>query len=106
MGYVYLFTAIGLELIGTTLLKYSAGFTRLVPSIGCLFFYGICFYLFARSLNYIYLGVAYATWSGVGIIASTLISWFIFNEKINAVGMISLLLIITGCVTLNLFGTK
>ncbi len=104
MAYVLLGLAILLELTGTTLLKYSVGFTKLYPTIGCLFSYFLCFYLFSKALNQINLGAAYATWSAIGIVASTLISSFLFGEKLNPVGIISLVLIIAGCVILNLFG--
>ena len=55
--------AIGMELTGTTLLKYSQGFTKLLPTIGCLVSYFICFFSFSRALNDLNLGLAYATWS-------------------------------------------
>lgn len=63
-----------MELTGTTLLKYSQGFTKLLPTIGCLVSYFICFFSFSRALNDLNLGTAYATRSGVGIVASVLIS--------------------------------
>lgn len=104
MAYAMLGGAIILELIATTLLKYSTGFTRLYPTLGCLVAYFVCFLLFSKALNSINLGVAYATWSAVGIVASTIISAVLFGEKLNIVGMVSVALIITGCVLLNLFG--
>lgn len=56
-----MFFAIGMELTGTTLLKYSQGFTKLLPTIGCLVSYFICFFSFSRALNDLNLGLAYAT---------------------------------------------
>lgn len=104
MAYVQLGCAIVLELAGTTLLKYSAGFTKLYPTIGCLAVYFLSFFLFSKALNSINLGAAYATWSAVGIVVSAIISALLFGERLNLIGIISLVLIITGCVLLNLFG--
>lgn len=76
MGYLYLALAISLELIGTTCLKYSEGFTKLYPSLATLAAYGLCFYLFSKSLLYLHLSIAYAIWCAIGIVAATLISVF------------------------------
>lgn len=81
MSYIFLGIAIVLELIATTLLKYSEGFTKLLPTISCIILYICCFYFFSKSLNQINLGVAYATWCGFGIVVSTLISAFIFQQN-------------------------
>lgn len=104
MAYVLLGGAIILELIATTLLKYSTGFTKIYPTIGCLVAYFLCFFLFSKALNSISLGAAYATWSAVGIVASAIISALLFGEKLNAIGIVAVVLIITGCILLNLFG--
>ena len=74
MQYLFLGAAIVLEIIATTLLKASAGFTKLLPGLGCVIFYALCFYLFSRALLNIDLGVAYATWCAGGIVATTIIS--------------------------------
>ncbi len=105
MAYILLSIAIGLELLATTLLKYSAGFTKLWPTLGCLLSYISCFYLLSKALNTINLGVAYATWSAVGIVATSIISAVLFGEKVNLTGIISLIMIISGCILLNLYGT-
>ena len=105
MAYILLSIAIGLELLATTLLKYSAGFTKLWPTLGCLSSYISCFYLLSKALNTINLGGAYATWSAVGIVATSIISAVLFGEKVNLTGIISLIMIISGCILLNLYGT-
>lgn len=104
VGYLYLACAIGLELIGTTSLKYSAGFTKLLPSAATLISYGLCFYCFSKSLLYIHLSIAYAIWSAIGIVAASLISVFIFHEALSTAGCFGIALIIAGVVILNLFG--
>ncbi|WP_206460632.1 DMT family transporter [Anaerovorax sp. IOR16] len=105
MEYFYLFLAIVGELIGTTFLKYSEGFTKLIPSILTLLFYGFCFFFFSKSLININLSIAYATWSAVGLIVSALISVFIFKEGITIIGIIAIIIIAAGVIVLNLFGT-
>ena len=99
MQYILLCTAIILEIIATTLLKTSEGFTKLLPAFGCIVLY-IC------ALLRIDLGVAYATWCAGGIVATTIISALVFGQKINTIGVIAIVLIIAGCVILNLFGTS
>lgn len=105
MSYILLALAIGLEILATTLLKYSEGFSKLWPTIGCAAAYFLCYLCFSRALNSINLGVAYATWCGVGIIATAIISWFVFGQKLSPIGMIGLVMIVAGCILMNLFGT-
>ena len=102
MGYLYLALAISLELIGTTCLKYSEGFTKLYPSLATLAAYGLCFYLFSKSLLYLHLSIAYAIWCAIGIVAATLIS--VFNEALSPAGYFAIALIVAGVIILNLFG--
>lgn len=105
MDYIFLTIAIIGELIGTTFLKYSKGFTKLIPSFVCALAYIVCFYSFSKALNTINLSIAYATWCGVGIIVSTAISIFIFKEQISLLGILGIVLILIGAVLLNLFGS-
>lgn len=104
MGYLYLAAAIALELTGTICLKYSAGFTRLLPSAATLAAYGTCFYLFSKSLLYINLSIAYAIWCAIGIVAASLISALLFHESLPAPAYLGIALIVAGVVILNLFG--
>ncbi len=73
--YIYLGGAILAEVIGTTLMKFSEGFTRLWPSVGTIICYCASFWLLAQTLAYIPTGIAYAIWSGVGIVLISLLSW-------------------------------
>jgi small multidrug resistance pump len=104
MGYVYLAFAIAGELIGTTYLKYSEGYTKPLPTIVSIAAYGICFYLFSKSLLTINLSIAYATWSAVGLIITALISVFVFREGITPAGIAALIMITAGVIILNLYG--
>ena len=106
MFYLYLGIAIVLEVIGSSLLALSEGFTKLLPTVASLALYGVCFYAFSKALQGIDLGVAYATWCSAGIIMTSAIAVLFFGQKLNAVGVVSVILIIAGCVLLNLFGTS
>ncbi|BEB75656.1 hypothetical protein VEE22_09740 [Escherichia coli] len=77
--YIYLGGAILAEVIGTTLMKFSEGFTRLWPSVGTIICYCASFWLLAQTLAYIPTGIAYAIWSGVGIVLISLLSWGVFR---------------------------
>ena len=105
MPYIFLSAAIALELVATTLLKYSEGYTKPLPTVLCIAMYTVCFFFLSKSLQHINLGIAYATWSGVGIIATTLISiLFIFRQGTNAVTILGMIFVILGCVIMNIFG--
>lgn len=105
MGYLFLGIAIVAELLGTTFLKYSDGYSKPLPTLISILSYALCFYIFSKSLQTINLSVAYATWSAVGLIITTLISVFIFREGITGIGICAILLITVGVVLLNLYGT-
>lgn len=68
--------------------------------------YIVCHYTFAKSLNRINLNIGYATWCGVGLIVTSLVSIFAYKEKLSTVGIIGLVLITAGCVMVNAFGNK
>lgn len=104
MSYLYLAISISLELIGTSLLKASEGFTKLFPTIGVIVAFISCFFFLSLSLKTIPLNTAYAIWSGIGIVATVIISVSIWKEKINMASIVGITLILVGVVILNLFG--
>lgn len=104
MAYCYLLLAIFLELIATNFLKLSAGFSRLGPTIITVSAYCACFYFFSLSLRGIKLSIAYATWSGVGIIFASLLSYFLFKESLTGWQLLGLGLIVCGTIIANLTG--
>ena len=106
MQYVLLWMAIVFEIIATTLLKASEVFSKLIKAAGCVVFYILCFYSFSKALLKIDLGVAYATWCAGGIVATTVIAAVVFGQKLNTVGVIAVVMIVVGCVILNLYGTS
>jgi small multidrug resistance pump len=104
MNWLYLILAILLEVSGTTCMKLSEGFTKLVPSILLFVFYTLSLGMLTLALKRIDVSVAYAVWSGVGtaLIATIGVLWF--REPATAVKLISLALIVGGVVGLNLSG--
>lgn len=102
-AYVLLGGAIALEVAATTAMKSSNGFTRLLPSVLCVLGYCISFYLLAQTLKTIPTGVAYAIWSGVGIVLISTIAWLFHGQKLDAGAMIGMALIVAGVIVINVF---
>ena len=102
-NWVYLGLAIVSEVIATASLKSTEGFTRLVPSIVVLVGYSAAFYFLSLTLDTIPIGVAYAVSSGVGVATITLVSFVLYDQKIDAAGLIGIGLIVAGVVVLRLF---
>ncbi|CAI2646938.1 Quaternary ammonium compound-resistance protein QacC [Apilactobacillus kunkeei] len=106
--FYYLFLALAIigELIGTNLLKMSMGFTKILPTIGSLISFALCFYFLSIAMVKIPLNIAYANWSALGILATTAIASLVYKEQINVISMIGIVFIIIGVVLLNLFSAK
>jgi len=100
--WIMLTIAILLELSGTTCLKLSHGFTRLLPSVGVVFFYLGSFYLMAQSLKTLEVGIVYAIWSGVGTALIAVVGILAFGESVTAFKILGLLLIIGGTFLLRI----
>ncbi|MEM6760891.1 MAG: SMR family transporter [Pseudomonadota bacterium] len=101
--YLYLVVAVAAEVIGTTALQASAQFTRLGPSLVVVLAYGIAFFCLGIALKYIPVGIAYALWSGLGIVLIALIGFAVFGQRLDAAAVIGLALIIAGIVIIQLF---
>ncbi|RHW39965.1 QacE family quaternary ammonium compound efflux SMR transporter [Lysinibacillus yapensis] len=104
MSYLYLFLAIVGELIGSSLLKASEGFTKIYPTMGTIIAFVSCLFFMSLSLKTIPLNTVYAIWSGLGIVFTTIISILIWKEKVNGASILGIILILVGVVILNLFG--
>ena len=102
-NWVYLGLAIVSEVIATASLKSTEGFTRLMPSIVVLMGYSAAFYFLSLTLDTIPIGVAYAVWSGVGVATITLVSFVVYDQKIDPAGLLGIGLIVAGVVVLRLF---
>jgi small multidrug resistance pump len=101
MPYLYLTLAILAEVIGTSALKASDGFTRPKPSLVVLIGYGVAFYFLSLSLQSLAVGVAYAIWSGAGVALITLIGWRVFKQRLDAPAMLGIALIVVGVAVLH-----
>ena len=101
--WLLLTAAIISETMATSALKASDGFSRFWPSVVVVIGYGISFYLLAKILHLIPVGVAYAIWSGAGIALITLIGWLVFKQTLDVAAIVGLTLIIAGVVVLNAF---
>lgn len=100
--YVLLGGAIVSELIGTTALKLSDGFSNPVPSLGVVIGYGVAFYLVSLTLEDLPIGVVYGTWAALGIVGVAAIGVVVFDETIDLAGAIGILLIIAGVYCVNI----
>jgi small multidrug resistance pump len=94
---------IGFEVMGTTLLQQSQQFTRPWPTAGLAVCYGVAFYLLTLALKQMPVGLAYAIWSGLGVVLISVIGLFLFKQKLDAPAIIGLALIIGGVVVINVF---
>lgn len=103
MIYLYLAVAIISEVIATMALKYSDGFTRVVPSIIVLIGYSCAFFFLSIVLRQLPVGITYAIWAGLGIVLTTLASNLLLNQKLDAAAFAGMGLIITGVCIINLF---
>ncbi|HLX00637.1 MAG TPA: multidrug efflux SMR transporter [Trinickia sp.] len=102
-GYVWLAIAIVAEVIGTSALRASQGFSRLWPSLVVVAGYGVAFYCLSMTLKSMPVGIVYAIWSGVGIVLITLVAIVLYRQVPDLAAVAGLGLIIAGVVVLNLF---
>ncbi|AZQ64373.1 multidrug efflux SMR transporter [Flammeovirga pectinis] len=105
MHWIYLLLAITSEIIATTALKNADGFTKLVPSIVTLVGYTISFFLLSLALKSIPMGIAYAIWSGIGIVAISIIGYVIHQQTLSTPVLIGIGFIIIGVIIINLFSS-
>lgn len=104
--WVLLGLAIVAEVVGTTALKMSDGFSKLWPSLVVVVGYALAFYLLSLTLKHIPVGVAYAIWSGVGVALITLIGWIVFSQNLDWAAWLGIGLIICGVVVLQVFSNS
>jgi small multidrug resistance pump len=99
----FLSVAIISEVVATSALKASNGFTQLWPSLLVIAGYAIAFFFLSLTLRTMPVGIADAIWSGIGIVLVTFIAWFVFGQSLDTPAIIGLTLIITGVVVLQIF---
>ena len=103
MKWIYLSVAIIAEVIATSALKESQGFTKIIPSLITIFGYGVAFYFLSLTLKTLPIAISYAVWSGVGISLLLIIGYLRYDQGISFGSIIGILFIITGIVFINLF---
>ncbi len=105
-NWIFLSIAIFSEVIATSALKESENFSRLGPSLLVVIGYAVSFYFLALTLRTIPVGIAYAIWSGVGIVLISAIGWAVFNQKLDTPALLGISLILAGVLTINLFSNS
>ena len=103
MNYAYLALAILAEVVATSCLKWSEGFTKLWPSVVTVVGYGVAFYFLSLTLRTIPTGIAYAIWSGVGVVLIVTVAWLFQGQKLDAPAIVGIGLIVAGVAVMNLF---
>ena len=103
MSWLYLAIAIVAEVVATSALKASEGFTRLTPSAIVVAGYGLAFFMLAQTLRTLPVGVAYAIWSGVGIVLVSIAGLVLFKQRLDAPAVLGIGLIIAGVLVMQVF---
>jgi small multidrug resistance pump len=101
-SYAFLAIAIVAEVIATTALKASEGFSNLLPSVLVVVGYGVAFYCLSMTLRTLPVGIAYAVWSGAGIVLVSLLGWLVYGQKLDPWAVLGIGLIMSGVLVLNL----
>lgn len=101
--WIYLLIAIVGEVVATTALKASDGFTRWGPATVCVLGYALAFYFLSLTLRAIPVGIAYAVWSGLGLVLITVLAWLRFGQRLDLPALLGMGLILAGVLVMNLF---
>ena len=102
-NWIFLAVAIAFEVVATSMLKSTEGFTRLWSSVFVILFYSVAFYFLSLTLRTIPVGVVYAIWSGAGIALVALIGWLILGQTLSNFEILGITLIFSGVIVLNIF---
>ena len=106
LHYLYLVIAVAAETIGTTALQASSQFTKFWPSVLVVVAYAVAFYFLGVVLKYIPVGIAYAIWSGLGIVLISVIGFAVFGQRLDGPALLGLGMIISGIVVIQLFSNS
>lgn len=99
----FLIVAIVAEVIATSLLKASNGFTRPIPTVLMVVSFTVAFYCLSLTLRTIPVGIAYAVWSGIGVVLITLSAWWFFDQRLDGPALAGIGLIVSGVLVMNLY---
>lgn len=105
MNHLMLAVAILSEVVATSALKFSDGFTRPAPTVLALVCYGVAFWLLAIVMRVMPVGVVYAVWSGAGIVLITLLGWLVFGQALDWPALTGMALIVAGVLMINLMSS-
>ena len=105
-AFLYLLIAIVAEVIATSALKASEGFTRFGPSVVVVLGYGLAFWLLSLTLRTLPVGIAYATWSGLGMVLIAAVGWIAFGQKLDAWALLGMALVVAGVLIMNLLSSS
>ncbi|WP_380182071.1 DMT family transporter [Kalamiella sp. sgz302252] len=103
IGMLWLFVAILLEVLATSLLPKTNNFTRWRLALGVMIIYVVCFYALSKAIVLLSVGLAYALWAGLGIVIISLVGAIFFRHKLDKYSVIGIGLIVIGCITLGIF---
>lgn len=104
-NWVFLLIAIVSETVATSALKSSEGFSRLWPSVLVVAGYSAAFYFLSLTLRTIPVGIAYAIWSGVGVVLIAIAGWLIHGQRLDAPALIGMAMIVSGVIVMNVFSS-
>lgn len=102
-SWLLLLLAVVCEVVGTSAIKYSNGFTKIVPSIVVFIGFGVAFYILSITLKVIPIGMAYAVWSGLGIVLISIIGHFVFQQRLDAPAIVGMSFILVGVIIMQIF---
>ncbi|MGO4668880.1 SMR family transporter [Bosea sp. 2YAB26] len=105
-AYLTLAVAIVAEVIATSALKASEGFSKLGPTAVVAVGYGVAFYFLSLTLRSMPVGIAYAVWSGAGIVLISAVGWFAFGQKLDLWAVVGMGLIVTGVLVVNVLSSS
>jgi small multidrug resistance pump len=105
MHFVYLMLGIGCEIVAVSFLKASDEFNRLIPSMIVVAGYAAALYFLTLSLRGFPVGIAYALWSGLGIITVSIVGYAVYGQKLDLPAFLGIVLILTGTIIINIFST-
>lgn len=105
-AYIYLAIAIISEVIATSALKSSDGFSKLMPSIAVVLGYGIAFYCLSIVLRTMPVGITYAIWSGLGVVLIAIVGLLYYGQRLDLPALVGMCLIVAGVVVINVFSNS
>jgi len=106
VAYLFLAVAIVSEVIATTALKATEGFTRAWPTLLSVSGYGVAFYCLSRAMEHVPVGVTYAVWAGAGLVLITLLAWAIYGQRPDLAAVVGMALIGAGIAVMGLFSAS